>query len=67
MATEIAMYSVKEAAQKLNLSERTVRWHCKNERLGRPVGHSYVITDADIKQFLKLPRLVGNPNFRKGA
>lgn len=66
-----AMFSIKQAADLLGLSDRTVRWHCLEGRIGTQVGggkhRRYVITASQIKRFKKMPRQVGNPNFRKGA
>lgn len=57
--------SVTEAAKLLDLSDRRVRALCREKRLGQPVGKGYVISKDELRQFKKIYRPVGNPNFRR--
>ena len=54
-----------EAAELLNLSDRTVSKYCKEGRLGTRVGWQYIITDTELALFKKVPRQRGNPNWKK--
>jgi hypothetical protein len=51
--------SVEQAAEKLDLTPQRVRQFCREGRLGRRVGKTWVITDAELEAFAKIPRLRG--------
>lgn len=60
------LFTVTEAAEYLGMHPRVVRRYCECGRIPcRVVGRNYVITKAALDRFKKIPRLRGNPMFRK--
>jgi len=59
--------STKETAAALNISVRRVQVLCKSGRLGTLIGGRYLITDKDVKLFIRHP--AGRPfaKNRKGV
>src|SRR5688572_20063169 len=55
------LFSVREAASILKLSERRVRYLCAEGRLGSKVGSSYVIQMEELESFSSLLRKPGRP------
>lgn len=67
MATTMAgVFTPIEASEYAGLSDRVLRTYCKNGKLtAKRVGRTWAIKKTDLDKFLKTPRPVGNPNFRK--
>jgi excisionase family DNA binding protein len=60
------IFTPSEAAEYAGLSDRVLRTYCKTGRLpAKRVGRTWAIKKPDLDKFLKTPRPVGNPNFRK--
>lgn len=52
---EVTMYSVKEAAMKIGLSERHLRLLLKEGKIGgKKLGHDWVVLSVDYKRKRKL-------------
>lgn len=54
-----------EAATKLAMSDRRVRALCKAGRLGQLLGSRWVISEEELREFQKKPRIPGNPRIAK--
>lgn len=67
MATTMTgIFTPAEAAQYAGLCDRVIRRYCEQDRLpATRVGRTWAIRKTDLDKFLKTPRPVGNPNFRK--
>jgi excisionase family DNA binding protein len=61
------LLSTAEAADYLGLSETRVRQLCARGAIGAKVGGRYIISQDELRQFAKIPRPVGNPNFGKSS
>lgn len=61
----IDILTVEQAARELGMSGNRVRALCRAGRLGRPLGSRWIITVEELRQFKKIPRNPGNPNFLK--
>jgi excisionase family DNA binding protein len=44
--------TIKEVANRLGISENSVRRYCQAGRLGEKVGSQWIITEADLARFL---------------
>lgn len=53
------LLSITDVAKELNLSQNRVRTFCQDGRLGRKVGHQWIITRDELEAFKKLPRKRG--------
>jgi hypothetical protein len=60
-ATMGRVYSVAEAAERLELSVDSVYKYCQQGRLGVKHDGRYVITRGDIRDFAAIPRIPGWP------
>lgn len=54
-----------QAAAELGLSEIRVRQICAEGKLGQRIGRQWLISAEELRQFKKVPRPVGNPNFKR--
>ena len=66
VATSIPnMFNSTEAAAYLGLTDSMVRKYCREGEIHADrVGRNWVITKKELDRFKKIPRPVGNPNFR---
>lgn len=53
--------TVEQAAEELNLTPQRVRIFCREGRLGRRVGRTWIITRKELEEFKKIPRPPGRP------
>lgn len=59
-------YTVFEAGQQLSLSPNTVRKYCQQGKIrAKRFGIQWRVPAKEVERYGKLPRLVGNPEFRK--
>lgn len=55
------LYTTGQVARILRVTERQVRKLCRQGRLGRKLGHYYVIGERELRMFRSVPRPVGRP------
>jgi len=55
------IFTVKQAAERLSVSERRIRKLCADGRLGVKVGRQWLIKSQELAEFRAKP--VGNPEF----
>lgn len=57
-----------EAAEYMGLSDSLVRRYCRAGKIkAHQVGRNWAIRKSECDRFLKQPRPVGNPTFRKSV
>jgi hypothetical protein len=59
MITEPKIYTVSQAAQRLDLSAVRVRQFCQEGRIGRKLGNLWVIDSNELQRFARQKRPVG--------
>ena len=59
MSTEPKIYTVSQAAQRLDLSAVRVRQFCQEGRIGRKLGNLWVIEDNELRRFAAKKRIPG--------
>lgn len=60
------MYTITQAALKLEIHPRTVRSICARHNIGTLVNSRLrLLSEADLKRAAKLKKPVGNPNFTR--
>ena len=50
------LLSTAEAARRLGISERRIRFFCEHKRFGIRVGGRWVITEAELRTFKRHPK-----------
>lgn len=55
------LLGTKEAAEKLGVSERRIRFLCQTKRLGTKVGGNWIITEEEVGIFHRRRRPQGRP------
>ena len=62
MSTPTKLLTTREAATLLNVSVRRITQFCKSGRLrGQKVGRDWLLTQADVSRFRRIPRPIGRP------
>ena len=69
MTTSIQdMFTSTEAAVYLGITDSLVRKYCRRGELKADrFGRNWVMTKRELDRFKKIPRPVGNPNFRNAS
>lgn len=66
MATLQAIYTSREAAELLTVTDAYVRQLCiDNDNIGRKHGKMWLLTEADIERIRALPAFGTGPRFKK--
>lgn len=67
VATTIpGVFNATEAAEYLGIEPSAVRRYCIDGRLkGDKLGSNWILRQTELDRFKSIPRLVGNPNFRR--
>ena len=55
MGLTMKLLDTRAAAKRLGVSERRIRALCKRGRLGRRIGSRWIIVEAEVKAFKRLP------------
>ena len=57
----VKLMSIKDAAERLNMSATRLREHCQKGRLGTKIGRTWVITSDELERFRQQERRRGRP------